>query len=277
MIIVKSLQKCYNYPLILIGGSVIECGIEKIIANNGQWPVVNNRFKVLVHLRLGHNRIKLSTDGGDSLELNLEYRPPGGENLVRLVYLDCLDSNGEIFDQGRFESGEEENNSAENASQRLSLGLLMCQCFFAQTLPPPNNCFQLELDSFNWPIVHRVTLRGYDRHQLWSLTGEQLWKLIANQLMNSDLSGPNIKFIAFCSFSRYVRNPNADYWLPTEQVKGYVSMGGNHLATLSTHCLYTWPETVAQIPIRLSDSRLVDSSRFMDDSDHRFVNKIRAN
>ena len=142
----------------------------------------------------------------------------------------------------------------------------MSQCFFAQSLG--GQTFQLELDSRGWPIVHQFVLDRSEQ-ELWQCTPEELWKFTARELMSSKLADRCCKYLAFTSYSRYHANSNSPKWLPAGQVQGYVSLGGGGLALLSTHCLYTWPEKLEDIPFRFTDDRPVDKDRFMDDSDNR--------
>lgn len=278
MIVVENVRKYYHHPLVQLSGLLTESTGSTINVCNqfngvkSAWPIFKKRFNLLIHLTCSINHIKLWIDGTDvgedSIQLDIEFVPLPNKRLVRLIYVTCLDDNGELFDDGRFQSPNNEINSMQNAFQRLSIGLLMCQCFYAQTLQS-ENCFQIELDDNNWPIVHQFTIKNYNHQQLWLLSGEELWKLTANQLMNSKLTEVNYKFVSFNSYARYFPK-SGHQWIPSEQVKGFVSLGGNDLALLSTHCLYTWPETIEQIPDRLKDSRTIFVEHFMNDSDHRY-------
>lgn len=195
---------------------------------------------------------------------------PKNVKVVRLIYLIC---NGETssswFDDGKFEAPENETNTIESACKRISLAAMMAQYFYWKTT---GKTFRLEFDQQqenNRPIVHRFLVDRFDNDVLWQMNESKLWRLIANQLMNSPLASNDCKFLAFCSFSRYFPRSDEPFWIPSKQVKGYVSLGGDGLALLSTHCLYCWPEKIEEIHQRLNDQRPIDVKRFMNDSNNR--------
>lgn len=255
------------------------------------WPIVNGQFKVFAHLKRSVNRFKLWIEDEnetedtviDHMEVTVRYKAPANANnankrVVRLIYLTCKDETNEevLFENGHFEADEKEDSSPESACRRISTGALMSQTFFAHTLAKTGDnhhrTFQLEVDSNGLPIVHCFTLQQ-TQSELWSMKPEDLWKLTAVQLMSSSLGNVHhFKYLAFASFSRYKgisKESGTDWWLPSAQVKGHVSLGGGGLALLSTHCLYCWPERVDDIGSRLIDHRPIDRTRFMDDSNNR--------
>lgn len=201
----------------------------------------------------------------------LNYKNNENDKFIRLVYLICKDcKTNKLFDQCRFQGTDNEDNSCESACKRISTGVLLAQYFFKKTV---GHCFRLERESNDQsiPIVHKFLLNSFDNEQLWQLTEVELWKLVGHQLMNSKLASKNCKFLAFCSFSRFILNPTEPLWLPNKQVKGYVSLGGDGLALLSTHCLYTWPSTIDEIETKFKDNNLVDLQRFCNDSSNRYL------
>lgn len=294
-----NVAKSYSYPLVQLRGSLVcyneqlhrPSQIKVMMASSWDtsktivvWPIVKDRFCVLVHLVEEVNRIKLWIETEeeligkvvDSVDVCLGYKPTVLDTLkslvVRLVYVTCADSfnRTRLFDNGKFEAPEDEDGSVESAIKRISLGALMSQCFFAQSLTDEaTQTYQLEMDpSTGLPFVHQFTL-NQSESDLWSHSPEELWKCTASQLMNSPLADRRCKYLAFIGFSRYQPNTSEPEWIPASHVRGYVSLGGGGLALLSTHCLYTWPETVKEIAYRLTDDRPVDKSHFMDDSQNR--------
>nr|XP_027202500.1 putative zinc metalloproteinase C607.06c [Dermatophagoides pteronyssinus] len=202
---------------------------------------------------------------------------PENKKFLRLIYLICqsgddADDDKNWFDNGRFEAPENESNTIESGCQRISLAAMMVQYFYWKTT---GKTFRLEFDQQERkeenrrPIVYRFLIKDHDHHKLWQMNQIDLWRLIANQLMNSTLATNDCKYLAFCSFSRFASKSNQPIWLPSKQVNGYVSLGGDGLALLSTHCLYCWPETIDEINERFEDQRPVDVDRFMNDSNNR--------
>lgn len=282
----------YDYPLIRICGSVRADGYYRKVPDyinlSGTtdhqitiWPIIHNNFQILIHLSdISDEQIfKLWLDDSKEknakiinyIEFKVRYQsPPKRDLFVRLIYLTCNNLNQSCFEDGRFDGPEEsEDCSIESGLRRISIGALMSQCFFAATI---GKTYQLELNKQNLPIVHRFHL-NYNEQELWELNERDHWKLIANSLMNdSNFASFNCKYVVFISYSRYRRecdDPSQPRWNPSDNVNGFISLGGGSLATLSTHCLYTWPETVNQISDRINDNRMVDTTRFMNDSNHQ--------
>lgn len=243
-----------------------------------RWTLCGQRFVILLHLtRRGENVFRLSIQtldrhsetiepseehkNVDQVTVRIEYRPLVRSKFVRLIYVTCqdrkennnADGNG-IFDEGRFEAPRHEDDSPASACSRLGIGALMMQTFFAETLGLKRSCLQLELDeTIQLPVVHTLVL-SLTYKQIWSMDSEQLWRVVGQHLVDAgdDLYDANCKYLAMCSFSRYFPDANVvEQHDPSKLVRGYVSLGGDGLALLSSHCLYTWPQTVAEIATRL--------------------------
>lgn len=191
---------------------------------------------------------------------------------VRLIYILCKDKNGQIFEDGSFQGPPHEDTSITSAIQRISVGALMAQYFYSQTLPA-NKSFQLELDKYNEPKVHVLVLQE-SNEDVWQLSQDDLWALVGKEILLSTLAKPYTKYLAFTSFTRYEfkSKKRPEYLVHNDYVKmtkGLVSLGGGGLALLSTHCLYTWPTSVGDIVTKLCDETAVDVKKCMDDSSNR--------
>lgn len=247
------------------------------------WPLINMRFKVIVQLtKVGSNKIKLFL-GEDALEapsievdLNFQPKPVDADTkLMRLLYVSCPDSQDrdQMYEEGRFQSPPDQDNSMDSACKRMATAALLVQCFYAQSL----GCtFQLETEpDMVTPKVSTLLLDpSLDEIQIAGMGSKQIWSLVAQEVIsNPRLYSTNCKFLAFCSFSRYRIRPDAKmchFSNPSLMVDGFVCLGGGNLAVLSTHCMYTWPESLEDlVKNKLLDKRFVDQSLFMNDSGHR--------
>ena len=111
----------------------------------------------------------------------------------------------------------------------------------------------------------------------WSKSGSELWDAHARELIESDLYSDDVKFLAVMSATRYAGAAASDERPPRShsellsRVKGHAALGGGGLALFGSGCLYTWPERLDQVQLRLRDRTEVDWRRFMDDSAFRYV------
>ena len=282
MIKINNIQKSYSYSLIQLRGCVHRSiKSDKISVyydcETNYWPIINYNFKIFVHLKKHFNRLVIYVESESNkriteLTLKLKFEPNFNKNIIRIVYLVCADSEGSLFDSGKFQSPQSEDNSIGSAINRIGFNVLLSQCFFAQTLPN-NKTFKLELTQNNYPKVHVFKLND-SVDKIWSLNSYELWQSVAKQIMNSILYRNHFKYLAFCSFTRY--SPNSLQFLThfsdiLRNVKGYSALGGGGLALVGTACLYTWATQLNDLCNRFDDRRLVDRTLFMDDSYNRFV------
>lgn len=239
-----------------------------------KWPVLNGYFKCLVPLKEGSNLISFETDSPrpDTLEIHVVYqREKSNPRFVRLLYLVCRDEWGKIFERGTFQSPPDYDNSARSAKEKISLAALTLQTFFSQTIPFLRT-FSLEFNNDGLPIVHIFRLEK-TQSELWSLKPENLWKLVAESVLTSSLADPNCKYLAFCSFSRYICDKNVNEGTPLRDLKkmtkSFVYLGGGNLALLSTTGLFSWPNSIGEIVSCFENETKIDRSELLDDSGGR--------
>ncbi|KAF8792287.1 putative zinc metalloproteinase-like protein [Argiope bruennichi] len=263
-----------NFSLPLIVGEILTAIDSKIIVQNETsnsesiiWPVINGRFKILVKLKIGENRIKFQHKNFVCF-LHLIYEPLKCERFIRLVYIKCKDGDG------TFQAPQNEDNSVNSACRRLGLAGKMLQTFTSDKLKEHNlsgKTFRLEEE--NDEVVCHVFTSSLSLAEAYKLNEEQLWSHFAIELMNSKLRiGNKCKFLAFLSFTRYDNNSNTPPLNHKEVLaltKGQVALGGGGLALFGSGCLHTWPESLQEIPWRFGDKRKIDRMSLMDDSANR--------
>ncbi|GFR26537.1 putative zinc metalloproteinase C607.06c [Trichonephila clavata] len=263
-----------NISLPLITGEILAAKDSEIIVQNETssgdftlWPVMNGKFKVLVKLQSGENKIKFQHKNVSSV-LNLSYRPLNFKRFVRLIYIKCID------DDGTFQAPLGENNSIDSACKRLSLAAQMLQSFTYDKLKEHRlNAKTFCLEEENDEVLCHVFTSSLTLKEVYILNEEQLWSHFAVELMNSKLRvGNSCKFLAFLSFTRYNNNSNVpprNHREVLSKTKGQVALGGGGLALFGSGCLHTWPETLQEVPWRFGDKRKIDRMNLMDDSANR--------
>lgn len=263
-----------SYSLPLLIGSISSCESELQVENKTEasevvnWPVINGKFKALVHLVPGENNILLRCGNAESV-FTLCYEPLKHKKFVRLVYIKCRD------EDGKFQAPENEDNSVTSACRRIALGAQMLQTFTAEMLAEHKlkaKTFRIEEDQNGSPVCHVFT-SSLSVNDAQKLKDEELWAHFATELMKSSLRVNNdCKFLGFLSFTRYSNDLAIEpetYTDILKLMKGHVALGGGGLALFGSACLHMWSQDLKEVAWRFADKRMVDRKNFMDDSGNR--------
>ena len=170
------------------------------------WPVYNGRFKALVLLVPGENRVALRYLDEVAV-IVLVYCVPDFVNFVRPVYIRCSD------DAGTFQGPDEEDRSLDSAVRRIILATRLLQTFTAEKMNEHGfgrRTFVLEHDlDPTRPPCHVFTSRLKMKAAL-AMNGSDLWMNFARELMSSRQfrDKDNCKWFAFMSFTRYAPPTN---------------------------------------------------------------------
>ncbi|OQV25338.1 hypothetical protein BV898_01019 [Hypsibius exemplaris] len=239
------------------------------------WPVVHRCFRGVVSLELGENHLTLTARLNNVIvthHLTLFYEPAQNPaNFVLPVYIVCSDSDGS------FQAPDNEDCSVESAVRRISTGAGLLQSATADILVDegfPKKTFNLLLDEKGLPIceIFRTRLKMSELYAEES--DEKLWRFFQKELKDAfPAYVGKCKFMSFLADTRY-HVPDLEpvpylYEDVLKFVNGHVALGGSSLALCSTGCLYTWPQSIEELPTRLTDERSVDPRNFMDDSAYR--------
>ena len=238
-----------NYSLVVIFGQVIKLDCDqrdlfvncKYLNENRKCSIKDGgKFKFIITLRSGANLVEFAFKQ-ESIKLNLIYRRRKPQRCVKLYYVVCSANRvndgliNSAFDEGRFQSSRNDNrNTVQNAKKRIGLALQMLQTFVASILPNKNT-FDLDLDEHDYPKVELF----HSEHRLdefKQMSQEQIWRSIAVELLKENNSNPNLKYLAFLSFSRYTydatltKNPNRiEYDELVKMTDCFIALGGGNL------------------------------------------------
>ncbi|XP_075220678.1 uncharacterized protein LOC142324013 isoform X2 [Lycorma delicatula] len=260
-----------NFSLALLKGEVsrfikdnktlqLNCNNHIVIHNSETnattyWPVIKLKFKCLVELTNGKNKIVLEFCN-TSFEIILNYKPRATEYFVTPVYIICKNHDG------RFQAPVNYDNSVECACRRIVLGSKLIQSLIAEKLFENNfgrKTFQIESDV---NLKADKCVRFYSNltvEEARSMDQEALWVYFGRELMKSELCSNKRKFLAFLSATWWDGSDNGS-------VKAHAALGGGGLALFGTACLYTWPEHVEDVIKCFLDTTPVDTRYLMDDS-----------
>ncbi|XP_018329441.1 uncharacterized protein LOC108739853 [Agrilus planipennis] len=261
----------YPHSLLFLKGVIENCGVKcnlksitSCVTHDKEtqiYPVecINSSIKSLIELQIGKNYIKISC-ACSSAKIVVEYSPRVTDFTVQPLYIVCNGSDG------RFQSPPNENNSAESACKRITLGCKILQLIFAELLEMVGHSRKtFELSSagccvFNSNLTYQEARKTNQ---------EQLWQYFAKEIMNSSIGSSKTKYLAFLSCTYFNKDKGFVSNNIFDAAEGYVAFGGGGLALLGSACLYTWPEYVSNVLDRFKDESVVNKSQFLDDSCYR--------
>lgn len=247
-----------TYPLAIIRGTTTAAATSVYIAHRSSdtptaYPVHNSYFTAQYLLSSGSNHIQISTSPNLSktTTLNLFYEPPPPSTPhVRLVYLLTSDTDPS------FQSPDQAPSKCDllSAKDRISTAAYIIQSACAEML----NHESLQRRTFHLDPSVNVHRLPFSTAHADSIPDGQLWSQI-----HSDLSTipnrENIIDLCVMSFSR----------MTSTGVKSHTALGGSYLALFGGASLFTWPQSVSDIPSHFLDSSKFDRDLYFDDSAHR--------
>ncbi|XP_039292784.1 putative uncharacterized protein DDB_G0282133 [Nilaparvata lugens] len=216
------------------------------------WPILKSKFKCLVDLERGENRIVIKYCTSCK-RIVLNYTPRDTDHFVTPVYIICRNHGGE------FQAPSGCDNSITSACSRVVLGSKLIQCLIAEKLFENGfgrKTFQIEADVIE-EIPYCVQFHSnLPVEEARKMDQEALWIYFGREIMKSKISSTKRKFLAFLSAT----------WWEGGGVQAHAALGGGGLALFGTGCLHTWPTRVEDVFTCFLDPTPVDTSRIMDDS-----------
>ncbi|RNA07930.1 zinc metallo ase [Brachionus plicatilis] len=225
------------------------------------WSVINNQFKVFVHLIFGRNEITLKTNE-TQLKIILFRRLVKSERIVRVLYIVCQDD----CSNGQFQSNDN-NNDQKNALNRIHLNVRLLQTFLSEAILKQfkiRKTFFLKCDADLEEIcsceIFRTKLKI---SEALSISSNEIFTYLLNEI-NKNFNSDE-KFIAILSFTRYFPEKIGTIF---QKTKGYCALAAQNLAVYGTACLFTWAENLSDLENKIYDQNQVDSN-YMNDSAFR--------
>lgn len=111
-------------------------------------------------------------------------------------------------------------------------------------------------------------------HQAHSLTEQELWELVAQELLSSDFYSPQLKFVIFINCSEYngaeiIKSQNFSYENIKKHLFAQPALGGGGLALFGTAYFYAWPSVFEDIAKQIQNTQKVDFATQADESNYR--------
>ncbi|XP_058467962.1 uncharacterized protein LOC131440580 [Malaya genurostris] len=264
----------FTHSLILVKGVIVnrcDQSILKVKINNSDYPAsstvkfINEKrgqFKLLLKLKSGENNLTLIYCNHE-LELCLFYEETNHNYTVTPLYIICKGHNGHY-------QSDTEDNGIENACEKITLGVELVQCLYAEKLSEKGfgrKTFTIGCKCY--PFYSSLPLTDSK-----NMTDQELWTYFANEILGSELFLPEKqKFVGFISSTYYEGISGKDFSYETikRRTTGHAALGGGGFALFGTGCLYTWPRKLIDIIPAFLNTKLVNRELFMDDSNYRYT------
>jgi hexosaminidase len=267
-----------SYSLPLLKGTFANepdglLSVTNAMQETTQWPIFQKRFKALVKLKPGPNRL-LVTTSQNSYVFNVYLELPNNVKKMRLFYFLGSDQNGEI------DAPPGTPNNIDEALKRIQLDALMLQTFFAEsyqksrtmadpTTLHPRVTFHYALDEKGDPKVH-VIRHPKTRAELAALGGNTIYSeacFYANSMS---------KFIGTL--------PIEEQWNPADAMrmiwtgiahidpatgvynKAGMALGGANCSTIHTGNLITHAASLEEVDTAFSNTQALPTQYIVDDS-----------
>ncbi|XP_017775372.1 PREDICTED: putative zinc metalloproteinase YIL108W [Nicrophorus vespilloides] len=251
-----------SYPLVLLRGSAPK-DCDQLEINDVNCEVVGGKFKHLINLNVGDNLVEIKW-GSLKIEVRIRYEPRGSNLVLQPLYIICDGHDG------RFQGPEGvKKNDEGSALCRIDVCCKLLQSILAEKLHESGygrKTIKVESCQVFYSKMSSASVKEMQEDELWAALGREI--------LGSEIGKPQAKYLGFLSCTEYHgdRYKVEEMKLHEDLLKitdVYVALGGGGLAIFGTACLYTWPETTDDILSRFKDQRLVDRTRFLDDSAYR--------
>ncbi|WP_145252174.1 metallopeptidase [Aeoliella mucimassa] len=250
-----------RYSVVLLEGTIpSDAGpltIENLNAPEYAEPVRvvqhEGKFRALVELGKGRNRIRLSTEQQtEPLEFVLKYQLQTNPHYVRLIWM--TDKSGDTT------YATPTSDTPQDYENRLRTAALLMQCFTAERMNQlgyGHRTFRLERDRDGKVIVH-TWAGGRTMEEYHAMPDDQFWWRDVYRWIDEEHPDPLAKN---CVLAAYTRKDPA-----TGQLKSHTALGGGNLGLFGSASVFSWPTSIGSAADTFLDESRFDSTQVHDDS-----------
>ena len=211
------------------------------------------RFKVLVELRPGVNRVRLRA-GTSTGEWKLTYRPATNSHYVRVIWM--TDRAGD----SRYSSPQQDD--PQEIDGRLDAAMKLLQTAMAERLFDlgfDRRTFRLEYDERGRVKVHRWKrdVLAADDYELFV----EPWHQAVDEALDKELVDAKAKNVVIAAYTRF--DPRV------RRVLGHASLGKGRLALFGSGSVFAWPQRVEEVQAAFLNGRSIDPEQWFSDSADR--------
>ena len=214
-----------------------------------QWPAGGGRFKALVHLVPGPNRIVLSATGHKTRCLDVTYSPSASPNRLRMTFVLAKDT-PEGPDVFPWVPGD--SSGIISAKRRLAFGALLIETAMAELMYQagyPRRTVYFKRDARGQAEVTVYHSKRTDA-ELRAKSPDELYDVFRGEL-DTALQDGRTKFV--CMLGGF----------------GSGALGGNSQAMFGTTTLYSWAQGLDELLQRFTDERKPSEFQLEDESAFR--------
>lgn len=248
-----------RYPVVLLKGTVSDMQTDVIFVVNKSSTkrtrvmkgiVHKGCFKVLAELVPGENLLLLKA-GSLTASFRLNYKPQTNPYYVRVIYF--TDNSGDTHYQTLFP------DDPQNFRGKLDTLAKLLQTFTAEKLHDlgfPRRTFNIELDE-NGDVVVHILKGDKSKEEYWKMDGGQLYDEIAREIARK-MPDPFAKNLVIPAFTYY--DPEA------KKLYSHAALGGGNQALMGGVDLFSWPDSLREVPLDFMDDTIVDTNKVFSDS-----------
>lgn len=214
-----------------------------------EWPAGGGRFKAMVHLVPGPNRIVLSAPGHRTRCLDITYNPSPSPYRLRMTFVLAKDT-PEDLDVFRAAPGD--SSGMLSAKRRLAFGALLIETAIAELMYQagyPRRTVAFKRDARGQAEVTVYHSKRTDA-ELRAKTPDELYDVFRGEL-DTALQDGRTKFV--CMLGGF----------------GSGALGGNSQAMFGTTTLYSWAQGLDEMLYRFTDARKPREFQLEDESAFR--------
>ncbi|MGN1064762.1 MAG: hypothetical protein ACI4QC_05080, partial [Thermoguttaceae bacterium] len=239
-----------SYPLALLQGHVSETTESIVVVENlssarnsriSRSPIVSKRFKVLIELVPGENRLTVSA-GKKRKDLRLFYRKSSNPYFVRLIYF--VDSSGET---GIKTPPDWKDSEPQDYASKLRIAGMLWQTATAESFNASRlgrRTFSLEFDS-NDNVVVWIQRGQKTADEYLALSEKERFKQIYQEIISGNAGSVFARYFVIVSLS----NTGLDHGGLCESV----ALGGGRVGMLDASTFFSWPQTIESVAGFLTD------------------------
>lgn len=213
------------------------------------WPAGGGRFKAMVHLVPGPNRIMLSAPGHRTRCLDITYSPSPSPNRLRMTFVLAKDT---PLDPNVFRAAPGDSSGIISAKRRLAFGALLIETAMAELMYQagyPRRTVAFKRDARGQAEVTVYHSKRSDA-ELRAKTPDELYDVFRGEL-DTALQDGRTKFV--CMLGGF----------------GSGALGGSSQAMFGTTTLYSWAQGLDEILQRFTDERKPREFQLEDESAFR--------
>jgi hypothetical protein len=255
-----------GYPVPLLEGSLADTSATTVSVTNANGHADertiagladNGRFKALTELTPGVNKLTI-TANGKSIPFTLTYKPQTNPHFIRAVLF--------VDNTGNTNYDTPVPNDPQDYRDKYDATFKLLQSFTAEWM---NNygygrrTFNIETDPNGKVIVHVVKGKHPAAYYQYEIRDRgQLYNTVSSEVAAALPKAQSVDCVLI-AFSKLD--------LKTGKSVAYTALGGGKIALFGGACMYSFPDSIADIQKSFLNPTVIDHKRYVSDSVKRYT------